>query len=105
MSSKNPKAWRAMLRVKYALEHHGSPLKPIFETLLYALAGSGFSHSWGSRRGGANSNYILLGDGRKFYLYGVLRPDPGIEVRKRVRGPVLVKLENEREVLRWVASL
>lgn len=102
MSKLQHKAW--MLRVRYALDHHANVLKPVAESLLYSLAGSGLVHSFGSWRGGANSNYIDIA-GRRFFLYGVLRPDPGIEVRARVRGPVLVKLANERDVLRWVASL
>jgi hypothetical protein len=96
---------KAMLRVKYALDHHANVLKPVFESLLYALAGSGKMYRFGSRLGGANSNYIKLDDGRIFHLKGILRPDPGIEVRARVTYPVIVKLKDERDVLRWVASL
>lgn len=95
---------RAMLRVKYALDHHASVLKPVFEALQYALDGSGVPHAFGSRLGGPNSNFIQLAS-RRFYLYGVVRSDPGIEIRSRVRGPVLAKLRNERDVVRWVATL
>jgi hypothetical protein len=91
-------------RVKYALDHHADVLRPITDALLYSLAGSGIAHSFGSRRGGTNSNYLDV-SGERYYLKGVVRPDPGIEVRASVLGPVLVKLKNERDVIRWVASL
>jgi hypothetical protein len=102
MSRQRSRTW--MARVKYALDHHAAVLMPVVDSLLYSLAEKGIMHRFGSRLGGANSNYLDV-PGRRFHFKGIIRPVPGVEVRERVRGPVLVKLQNERDVLRWVASL
>jgi len=99
----------ASLKVKYALDHHAKPLKPLYLSLLVALAGSGKTHCWQHWREGANSNYIVVKEGtfpRFYYLRGVLKPEPVIEIRRgTVRGPALLKLTNERDCVRWVESL
>jgi hypothetical protein len=95
---------KSMLRVKYALDHHAAPLKPLFTALQFALDGSGLPHSFGSRLGGANSNFLNV-SGRVYFLKGILRPELGIEIRERVHGPVIGKLKNERDVIRFVEKL
>jgi hypothetical protein len=94
----------ASLRVRYALDHHAQVLKPLFEGLQHALDFSGVMQSFGSRLGGANSNYFDTPQ-RRYHIKGIVRPTPGIEVRYSPRGPVVVKLKNERDAIRFVEGL
>lgn len=86
-----------MARTWYALNHHASPLKEPFCVLLGIASSKGFL--WKSWKGGQNSNYFYRAD-RKYFLKGILRPDPGIEIRRMVRGPVIAKVKNERDAWR-----
>jgi hypothetical protein len=95
----------AVLKVQYALEHHAKPLKPIFEALQYALDyNNKFYHRILSARGGMNSNYIELSNGRYFIIRGRLSPKPYISVREGCTSNE-IKLFNARDAVRFVSSL
>jgi hypothetical protein len=98
------KAKTAALRVAYALDHHAKPLKPLVDTLRTALDESGVLHVFGHWSTGNNSNYIKLAN-RRVYIRGVLKPVPKIEVLDKCRGQAVYEMFNERDVLRFVASL
>jgi len=59
---------------------------------------------WGTRRGGANSNYIVMPDGRRFYFKGILRPDLGIEVRTKIQSPAFTKFTTRSQIWAWVEN-
>lgn len=91
-------------QVLHRLDHHGKPLKPIWDPLIAIMGSKGAK--WSTWKGGFQSNYFLFPDGRKFYVYGVLKPTPCIEVRNRPRDPSpIVRLENERDVWRFAEKL
>jgi hypothetical protein len=91
-------------RVLHALDHHGQPLKPIWDVLLAVMCSKGAK--WESWKGGQQSNFFTLPDGRRVYAYGVLKPVPCIEIRNRPRDPnPIVRLETERDVWRYAATL
>jgi hypothetical protein len=91
-----------MARVWHALDHHAHPLFPIWVRLLGIFASKGFY--WKSWKGGQNSNYFYK-DGVKYFVKGILRPDPGLEVRRKKNGPVIVKLTSDRDVWRFGDTL
>jgi hypothetical protein len=103
MSKLNRRAW---LRTQYALEHHAKALAPIAQALQSALDSSGIFHRSGSSKTGANSRYVELDDGRRFYLRGRMRsgPRPFIHVRQR-RTKNEWQLFNERDAIRFVEAL
>jgi len=99
----------AAMRVAYALNHHAKPLRPIVDALRTALDESGNLHSFGHWSTGNNSNYIEVLNKqsryRRYYIRGVIRPVPKIEVLDKCRGQAVHELFNERDVLRFVGSL
>ena len=105
----NAKNQTASLRTMYALDHHGKAFKPLASALQHALDYSGVMHSVGSRYGGANSNYLNIIGGKtgnrlRVYLRAVIA-SKSIEVRSRARGPVVMTLKTQRDVLRFVKWL
>lgn len=96
----------ACLKTQYALAHHAQPLQPIFQAFQSALDWSGILHSIQSERGGANSNFLYLQDGRKFILRGRLIPGlkPYIQIRDYQTGQETT-LYTERDAIRFVETL
>jgi hypothetical protein len=92
------------MKVEYALDHHARTLKPLVQMLRSALDGSGVMHAMRHWSTGANSNYIQLA-GRRVYLRGIVWPTPKIEVLDKCRGRVVLELRNERDIIRFVATL
>lgn len=108
MSNAGKKARSAMLRTQYALDHHAKTLNPIKSALQNALDWSGIMHSSGSSRGGSNSNYLLLEDGRKYYIRARMHSGPRPYISIRRKGASIaseVRLFNERDAIRFVESL
>jgi len=96
----------ACLKTQYALAHHARPLQPIFQAFQNALDWSGLLHTIQSERGGANSNFLYLSDGRKFILRGRLHSGlkPFISVRNYQTGKEIL-LYSTRDAIRFVEAL
>lgn len=100
--------WSPLVRTQFALDHHARKLKPIADTLLYALAGSGLAYRFNTMLGGPNSWYIdvMTDKGkRRFHLRSRQHPWR-IDVKLHPhRDPVIARLESQRDVLRFVTRL
>jgi hypothetical protein len=109
ISNPNPvirKNRAACLKTQYALNHHAQALMPIFQAFQNALDWSGLLHTIQSERGGANSNFLYLQDGRKFILRGRMHNGlkPFIEIRDYQTGQE-TKLYTDRDAIRFVEAL
>lgn len=99
----------AWLRTQYALTHHAKTLEPLKRAFQDALDWSGVQHSVHSARGGPNSSWVELGDGRQYYVRGRWvgtgpRAKPYLSVRLRGTDAEQ-KLFNERDVIRCVEKM
>jgi hypothetical protein len=103
--SKNGANRAAWLRTQYALDHHARALKPVAQALQSALDWSGVMHRVGSSRGGGNSPYFDLADGRRFYVRARRYGGP-LHLTVRERGTKTeIKLLSERDSIRFVEAL
>jgi hypothetical protein len=85
----------------YAIHHHAKSLGDVGTALLAALGTSDLPGEYGSRRGGVNSWYVHVQGRNPVYLFG----NKGfgvIEIRDRVRGPVLRTIATRAQAIRWV---
>lgn len=87
-------------RVMFAIRHHARALEPLAMELFAAVT-LGKLGTWESTLGGPNSNYIERPNGKRFYLRGIVKPMPRIEVRTSRRGPVVAVLKSRNDVWRW----
>ena len=91
-------------KTNWIVLHHGRDLEPLYNRLVLELIANDTPGHWDSWRGGNNSNFIRMDDGRTFYLRGN-QSNHSIEIRHRAKGPVVLTLSTRMEVKRWVESL
>jgi L-ascorbate metabolism protein UlaG (beta-lactamase superfamily) len=95
-------------RVLDALTYHGKDLHPTACEFLLRLHASPLDGDFESIRGGGNSNYLALADGRTFWFHGDGHAPARIEVRDQgasLKYPVVATIQTVREARHWVASL
>lgn len=93
----------ALRKTLEALDRHAAPLADAGHRL-FIMTGL-LDGTMNSARGGGNSWYMVLADGRRFYFKGVLSNSPCIEVRHRTQGKVVLTLKTRMDVVKWVSSL
>jgi hypothetical protein len=83
----------------YAVRHHAKVLEPLLQELSTVLLFTDASWSWGTWKGGINSNFITV-NGKQYFLAG--RPALGcIEVKLSEYGSPVWRLKTRVDVLSW----